>query len=264
MKYTVYIFISLLILGACIDNLHEELETLATDVEASFEIENNGCKAPCEVRFINKSTNATSYEWDFGDGNTSDEFNPTHRYELGKDYTVNLKAINDGENDTESRPISINFYTFKKTFGGIFRNWGSSLKQNKNGEYILLGDTYNESTGSSDMYLIKTDNTGNLLWEKRMGGIDDARGYSVQQTQDEGYVLLGYTQSEGAIFSDMYLVKTNNFGTEKWSKTFGGEGRDIGNSVQQTQDRGYILLGYTQSESANTSDIFLIKGAGKK
>ncbi len=63
---------------------------------ASFTIQNNGCVGPCEITFINQSINATSYHWDFGDGNTSTEVNPKHTYQNAGTYTVTLTAILGG------------------------------------------------------------------------------------------------------------------------------------------------------------------------
>ncbi len=63
---------------------------------ASFSISNNGCTVSCEVSFINESINATSYHWDFGDGDSSTLKNPGHVYQTPGEYTVTLTAIIDG------------------------------------------------------------------------------------------------------------------------------------------------------------------------
>ena len=63
---------------------------------ASFSASNSGCIAPCAITFTNHSQNATSYLWDFGDGNTSAALNPSHSYILPGSYTVKLIAYGDG------------------------------------------------------------------------------------------------------------------------------------------------------------------------
>ncbi len=63
---------------------------------ASFSVQNNGCTGPCEITFINQSLNATSYHWNFGDGNESNEANVSHTYEEEGTYTVTLTAIVGG------------------------------------------------------------------------------------------------------------------------------------------------------------------------
>ena len=96
-------------------------------------------------------------------------------------------------------------------------------------------------------------------WTSIFGGTGNDIGQSVQQTSDGGYIMTGYTSSFGAGNWDFWLVKTNAFGTEEWNKTYGGAGTDIGQSVQQTSDGGYIIGGYTISFGAGGSDLWLVK-----
>lgn len=79
----------------------------AGDPIASFQIVPNESNF-LEVSFINVSENATSYTWDFGDGNTSTEVSPTHTYTEAGEYTVALTASNDaGVSDDRTEPVSI-------------------------------------------------------------------------------------------------------------------------------------------------------------
>ena len=63
---------------------------------ASFTVSNNGCDYTTAVIFVNQSTGASSYYWDFGDGNSSTAAHPTHTYSVAGTYTVKLRAIIDG------------------------------------------------------------------------------------------------------------------------------------------------------------------------
>jgi hypothetical protein len=113
----------------------------------------------------------------------------------------------------------------------------------------------------TDVYLIKTDANGNEIWSKTFGGIYDDVGYSVQQTKDGGYIIVGETQSfrPGSTVEDVYLIKTDANGNETWSKTFGGTDFDLGKSVQETSNGGYIIVGRTWSFGAGDADFYLIK-----
>ena len=146
-----------------------------------------------------------------------------------------------------------------RTFGGSYHDNGNSVQQTDDGGYIIAGGTESYGAGNFDVYLIKTDATGDTIWTKTFGGSDDDYGYTVQQTSDGGYIIAGYTNSYGAGGYDVYLIKTDSSGIEQWSRTFGGSDYDYGFSVQQTGDSGYIITGETSSYGAGGLDVYLIK-----
>jgi hypothetical protein len=148
--------------------------------------------------------------------------------------------------------------TWSHTYGGPDEDWGRSVWQTADGGYIIAGNTASYGAGNADVYLIKTDANGDLAWYKTYGGPGWDDGYSVQQTADGGYIIVGYTASGGAE-PDVYLIKTDAGGNQTWFKTFGGSAADYGWSVQQTADGGYIITGQTDSYGAGSADVYLIK-----
>ncbi len=282
MKSKLLIFLVLLIFFCSCKKQETPIES-PTSSEfpiANFSITNTGCLAPCQVIFTNNSSDATSFEWDFGDGTTSTDFSPSHTYELPGEYIVRLKAVNNDGEDVETKPIPIIFRTFKQTFGGARTDRGFSVQQTQDDGYILLGLTGSPtipgnsggSTGidggdsgigtgiGTGMYLVKVDNSGILVWQRafRNEGITSS-GASVQQTEDGGYILLG-SAGLGGIERGMYLIKTDSGGNVVWEQTYNKQGGlDDGNSVQQTEDGGYILLGSTTDITQNDRDVSLIK-----
>lgn len=129
-----------------------------------------------------------------------------------------------------------------------------SIQQTSDGGYIITGiSTFD------DVILLKVDEIGNEEWNKTYGGEKKDEGLSVQQTIDKGYIISGYTFSFGSGENDVFLIKTDMYGNEEWSKTFGGSSKDKGYCVQQTIDGGYVISGITQSFGAGENDIYIIK-----
>jgi len=146
-----------------------------------------------------------------------------------------------------------------KTFGGSGIDEASSVQQTLDEGYIIAGGTESFSSGSFDVWLIKTNTSGDTLWTKTHGGVSAEGAAAVQQTIDGGYIIAGATHSFGLGFTDIWLIKTNSFGDTVWTKTFGGWNYDGAWSVQQTLDGGYIIAGATASFGAGSDDVWLIK-----
>ncbi|MFA5033015.1 MAG: hypothetical protein WC614_08350 [bacterium] len=142
-----------------------------------------------------------------------------------------------------------------KTYGGPYGDCGTSVQQTADGGFIITGTTLSVYGG---VYLIKTNSSGDTVWTKTFGGTSTDCGYSVQQTFDSGFVVTGTTHPFGAGGGDVYLVKTNSLGDTLWTRTFGGTSSDVGYSVRQTQDSGFIITGYTSSFGIS-GNIYLIK-----
>jgi hypothetical protein len=149
---------------------------------------------------------------------------------------------------------------WSRIFGGPRNDWGNSVQQTSDGGYIVVGATRSYGQGgNSAVWLIKTDANGDEAWERAFNGPDDTVGYSVQQTSDGGYIVAGSRVPYGGLIGEIWLIKTNANGNRVWDKTFGGSGEDVGKSVQQTNDGGYIMAGNLGSQSGGIQYIRLIK-----
>ncbi len=144
-----------------------------------------------------------------------------------------------------------------KTFGKDAYDVGHSIALTDDGGLFITG--YGESfatAGHRDVYLIKTDTTGENQWMKVYGEIGEERGIKGHQTKDGGYIAIGFTSQN----RDVYLIKTNNSGETLWTRTYGSPDKmDFGYTVKETKDGGFILTGHSEPFSREKSDILLIK-----
>jgi len=148
---------------------------------------------------------------------------------------------------------------WNQTYGGIEYDYAESIIQLADGSYIIAGQTNSFDANNHDLWLFKIDENGNVIWNRLHGGSNTDRGFSVQQTSDGGFVIIGMTQSYGAGMADCWLVKTDSNGIEEWNQTYGGNNNDWAYSIQETSDGGYIISGDTSSIGAGYEDAWLIK-----
>jgi uncharacterized delta-60 repeat protein len=146
-----------------------------------------------------------------------------------------------------------------KTIGGSNSDVANSIVQSSDGGYVVAGETLSFGASGRDIYVVKLDSSGNIVWTKTIGGSWDDFANSVIQSSDGGYVIAGYTQSFGASWYDIYVVKLDSSGNVIWSKTIGGGNADVAYSIIQSSDGGYIVIGRTQSFGAGGYDVYVVK-----
>ena len=148
---------------------------------------------------------------------------------------------------------------WNQTYGGEGTESSRSIKQTNDGGYIFTGQTNSFGNGYNDAYLVKTDFEGNQEWMQTYGGIGTDHGRSVVQTSDGGYIISGYTDSFGDSGFNFWLIKTDLLGNLDWQRSYGGTGDDRGFHALQAADGGYIITGYSNSNTNSVPDIILIK-----
>ena len=146
-----------------------------------------------------------------------------------------------------------------KTFGGFGPEAGRAICETVDRGFIIAGYTYSFGMGYSDGYVIKVDSEGNKEWENTFGGSGWEYGYAVTQTQDEGFVVVGYTTSFGSGLKDVYVIKLGSAGEKLWEKTYGGADVDVGKAVCEMSDGALMICGYTKSFGNGEEDVYLIK-----
>lgn len=152
-------------------------------------------------------------------------------------------------------------------YGENYDDYGMDILEDQDGSILMIGTSagfYNDVQANymvhdADILLIKTDKNGTEIWRKTFGGTGHDFGYAITKAND-GYFLLGSTQSYGNGSFDMLLIKTDSEGNEQWHKTFGGTDYEYGISMVKNNDGDLYLFGTTKSFGQNGSaDYYLVK-----
>ena len=126
---------------------------------------------------------------------------------------------------------------WSRTYGGAQDDAAKCIIQADGGFYVMAGYTNSYGTGGSDMYLVKVDSDGNLLWNTTYGGPENEAANSIVQTSDGGFILAGHTTSDASARST-WLVKTSSSGNMQWNATYPGQEANV---IIQTNDGGYAV-----------------------
>ncbi len=172
--------------------------------------------------------------------------------------------------------ISITFALFSqsptiewaKCLGGFYPDYGYSIQQTTDGGYIVAGETNsndgnvsgNHGTNTTDFWIVKLNSSGNIVWQKSLGGTLNERATDIKQTNDGGYIVAGFCQStDGDVTinhgsEDYWVVKLNSSGNIQWQKSLGGSLKDWAECIQQTSDHGYIVAGKSNSTDGDITN----------
>jgi len=130
---------------------------------------------------------------------------------------------------------------------------GLSVKQTTTGGYIICGYSKARFLDLMDVYVIKTDHSGQEEWSQTYDYAEKESGTSIYQTNDGGYVMCGYHHVNAG------LIKTNHLGTIEWRNTFHQGYLARGNHVLQTSDGGYIICGSVLTNYTGHTVVYVIK-----
>lgn len=142
-------------------------------------------------------------------------------------------------------------------FGDGKDEWAESMLQTEDGGYLIAGRTSSYGSNLWDIWLIKTDENGNEMWNKTYGLWDMEWAETIIDTED-GYVVGGKTTSTSTGHTYAWIIKINKDGNEMWNKTYGGGEGDHLNALAKT-DNGFIFVGTTASYDVAQFDAWLVK-----
>jgi hypothetical protein len=179
-------------------------------------------------------------------------------------FIILAETINFIGNDKNSDILVIKVNSegiiqWSKVFGGNGTDYAYSIQQTKEGGFVIGGETNSYGVGEWDYYMLKLKADGAVEWSKTYGesGIDFGR--YAQQTPDGGYIIGGNTVNYKADGFDVCLIKVNSTGEIEWTKVYGGSGTDYLLSLKLIGEKGFVVVGYTNSADFSSEDVLVMK-----
>jgi hypothetical protein len=154
--------------------------------------------------------------------------------------------------DAEGREQWTGYFMGEKNYYAKF------IRQTEDGGYIIAGTAESFGAGSSNTFLLKTNEFGNKEWFATYEGGGKNEKLSVIQIPDGGYIVLGTSPSDSTNqqYKDLFLVRTDDRGQELWGKKISGRGKTMGSLLIQAENRITVIAGsYLGSEGEKTSEI---------
>ncbi len=155
---------------------------------------------------------------------------------------------------------------WQKVLGGSTGcDFANAILSTPDGGYIFVGHTdshdgdVTSNAGERDVWIVKLNSSGDIQWQKTIGGADNDYAFSLQPTPDGGYVTAGYTYSNNGDVSsnhgdaDAWVVKLSSSGAIQWQKSLGGSNEEVARSIQPTPDGGYIVAASSKSNDGDVS-----------
>ena len=165
----------------------------------------------------------------------------------------------DAENATDGTvTLTVGFDSTYAIADGVYNDEGIFVQQTSDNGYAIVGNYWASGYGQNNVFVLKTDYQGTEVSTATFGGGFNDFGNCVRQTEDGGFIIVGSKLSQATTNEDVWILKLTHDLSTEWDYTYGGSADDIGTSVNQTTDGGYIITGNTYSYG-NQSEIILLK-----
>jgi hypothetical protein len=201
-----------------------------------------------------------NYQWHQTFGGATKDIGRALRETPDKGFIIVglTNSYGSGNNDVYLiKTDSLGNQEWTRTIGGSSDDRGYDVQVTPDSGFVIAGLTFSYGPGNADVYVIKTNENGNITWQVAYGNSGPERGWWVKQASD-GYIIAGNTESFGQGL-DVYLLKTNFDGDSVWAKVYGGGGSDRAHSVDVTYDGRFIATGYVGSFGVDATGIWLLK-----
>ncbi|MFX1475124.1 MAG: hypothetical protein ACFFCO_06595, partial [Promethearchaeota archaeon] len=146
---------------------------------------------------------------------------------------------------------------WNRSFGGVLGDFGRSLVECSDGGFAILGYSASFNSDDDDIYLVRTDQNGNLVWERVFGGAAYEYGYDIVECSGGGFAIAGERMVNVEDPADAYILRTNRTGHLLWDLALGDTGNDDCYGIIETSG-GFVAVGSSNSFSTGDSDLWLM------
>jgi hypothetical protein len=154
---------------------------------------------------------------------------------------------------------SMGFPMWQKFIGGTGHDVAKSVIQLKDSGFVLVGHTNSIGKGGYDGYVVRTNKSGSLLWQRTFGGIDWDFANDIAETPDSNLIVVGSITGSVIGKTDAIIISYDWNGNENWSKVLGGIENDDLRSVIITNDGQIAAVGSTESGKDPKGNCYFVK-----
>jgi hypothetical protein len=151
---------------------------------------------------------------------------------------------------------------WSRPYGGVEMEWCHYAIQAADDGYVLVGSTYSWGSGADDVYLVRTDASGDTTWTRVYGGADSDGGNFVEQTPDGGFLVAGFSGDFSAGWGDAYVLRLDAWGDTLWTRKYSRGAwydRQVAGETRTTSDGDYVIAASSERNGTGLDDVWLLK-----
>ncbi len=209
--------------------------------------------------YLIKVDSNCNHQWSKAIGGANNDWGYSVKQTFDKGYIVALSTNSYGKGGYDAclmKRDSLGNFEWTKTYGGNDWDFAYSVVQTYDSGYVFCGETYSNSAGFSDVYIVKTNNAGDTVWTKTMGGTLVDKGNAIIETSDSNLVVAAM-RNTSTDSTQIYLIKLKNDGTLLWDSLYGDSLYETAHCVLEASNGDYVVGGSSTSLGSDLSNYIL-------
>lgn len=210
--------------------------------------------------YLLKVDSLCNYQWSWALGGVNNDWGYAIKQTFDKGFIIAASTNSYGNGGYDAMLLkrdSLGNYEWQKTYGGNDWDFAYDVVQTFDSGFVFCGETYNNTNGFADVYVVKTNSVGDTLWTKTVGGSLIDKGNALIQTLDSNIVVAGIKNTISDS-TQAYVLKFNKDGTLLWDSVYGGSGYEWINDIIESSIGKYSIAGATTSNSNGDLNYYIL------